>query len=212
MPYLKKTYITGRVIETEKYVPRQYMKGVTRAPKRKRTDKEMDDNNIRIATDKLRRKVNTNFQSGDLHITLTYRREERPNPEGAKKIIDDFITELRKEYKKLGAVLKWILVTEQPEKNIHHHMIINEIPEECYQGKGAMRLVQQTWRYGRPKAVPLDDDGSYGKLVDYLLKETRETMKCPAIKQRYTCSRNLIIPEPEKRLYMYRTWREDQSR
>ena len=56
----------------------------------------------------------------------------------------------------------------------------------------------------------LDESGEYEALAEYLIKETEKTFRDPdsTRKQRYTCSRNLLNPEPERKKIKAKTFRQ----
>ena len=57
----------------------------------------------------------------DYHLVLTYKKNNRPTPEQAKKYLKNFIQNMRNAYRRLDEELKYILVTEYENKAIHHH-------------------------------------------------------------------------------------------
>ncbi len=192
--YYKTTITAGATVEVYKYFRKRERKG-QRGKKVRPTPAEMEKINQRNAERRLRLKINANFGEDDLFVTLTYRKEERPEPEEAKKQIKKFLDSLRKEYKTWGADLKYINVTEYRNKAIHHHLLINHVPD-----KDAAKAVRQLWPFGRPDFKYLDDTGQYKDLAAYLIKETSGTFKenkekGSGHKQRYSCSRNLILPK-----------------
>ena len=146
--------------------------------------------------------LNTNFTHQDYYITLTYRRELRPDPETARKQIDKFIGDLRKLYKRAGVELKWVAVTEYKNKAIHHHVVINRYK---------IGKVVDLWPYGHPQIKLLDNTGDYGKLAAYFVKETCKTFGEPdsPSKKRYRHSRNLKKPKHEVKIVKADTWRDD---
>lgn len=168
-----------------------------RGDKRVPTREEIQKINEINAERTLRIKINNNFRVDDLWITLTYRKGERPTPKEAKKNIKKVIDALRKEFKRLGVELKYINSTEYENKAIHHHLIVNHI-----EGQNVEKMVRQLWEFGRPHFVHLDDTGQYKDLAAYLIKETSKTYKenDGGHKQRYSCSKNLIMPEPKTRV------------
>lgn len=170
---------------------------VERGTRRTPTPEEIEKINEINAERTLRIKINANFRVDDLWITLTYRPGERPTPEEAKKNIKKAINALRKEFKRLGVELKYINSTEYKNKAIHHHLIINHI-----EGQSVEKMVRQLWEFGRPHFKHLDDTGQYKDLAAYLIKETSKTYKenSGGHKQRYSCSRNLVMPEPKTRI------------
>ena len=206
--YKQIRYRTGAVIETIKCIPRGCRKGEARQ-KQTKTPEEIQAANQRQAARKLARKINANFRPGDWHITLTYRKEERPSREAAQKALSKFLAEMRKRYKAAGHELKYIAVTEYASKAIHHHIIINHINTGTWTTTDAVRRI---WKgKGNPKFVSLYDNGEYQTLADYLIKETEKTFRDPKspVRQRYSCSRNLVNPKPEIKMKKARTWKQN---
>lgn len=193
MGYFKTTVRAGATIEvTKSYTKRIGVK--IKKDREKPTAEEMEKVNQMNAERTLRLKINANFGVDDPFITLTYRKDERPTPKQAKKNIKKVIDSLRKEFKKLGADLKYINVTEYKNKAIHHHLLINHI-----EGQDVSKMVRRLWKFGRPDFKYLDDTGQYKDLAAYLIKETSKTYKenDGGHKQRYSCSRNLTMPTPK---------------
>ena len=200
--YIQKMYVMRDTIDIEKYHSGRYgAPGKKRQPKRKLTPEQVKAQNYEQAKRKLKRILNANFTQGDFHCTLTYKKELRPQPDGAKKELQNFLRRLARDYKKLGKELKYIVVTESEAKSIHHHIVINRIEETT-------NLMSKHWKVGRVHFTPLDDTGDYKQLADYLVKETERTFRNPEAshKQRYTRSRNLIIPEPIKKIITSKTF------
>lgn len=205
MKYEILSYRCGATIETIKYIPKQYRgetSGIRKAKPEKKTPEEIREANARQAVRKLVRKLNANFRPGDLHTILTYDpKEGRPDPERAREIVRRFQQLVRKEYKLRGEEYKYILVTEYKRTAIHHHLVTNNINDGTVTSKD---IIRRCWRAaggtGRPKYVDLDETGSYERLAAYLIKETSKTYaEDGGWKQRYSCSRNLINPKPERR-------------
>lgn len=196
MGYYKTIIVAGKTIE----VTKSYSKRVgskNRSKKEKPTKEEMEKINERNAERKLTLKINANFEMDDIFSTLTYRKDERPTPEQAKKNIKKLIDNLRGEFKKIGAQLKYINVTEYKNKAIHHHLLINHI-----EGYDVAKMIRNLWEFGRPDFKYLDGSGQYKDLAAYLIKETAKTFKenDGGHKQRYSCSRNLIMPQPKTKI------------
>ena len=190
MGYFKTVVKAGKTVE----VIKSYTKRVGAKVKGKREkvkSEEMEKINQLNAERTLRLKINANFGMDDLFITLTYRKEERPTPAQAKKNIEKLLKGLRKDYRSVFNELKYINVTEYKNKAIHHHLLINHID-----GADASKMVRRLWRFGRPNFKYLDSTGQYKDLAAYLIKETSKTYKenDDGHKQRYSCSRNLIMP------------------
>lgn len=184
----------GAALEVIKCHPRGMRKGVGREPVQK-SPEEIQKANMKQAAKRLARLINANFRPGDVHVTLTYRKENRPDPQEAQKNLEDFRKAMRKKYRKAGKELRWIAVTEYKSKAIHHHMIINNINDGVFT---TMDYIRELWKgRGSPKFVQLYDDAEYTQLADYLIKETEKTFRDPdsPVKQRYSCSRNLVQPK-----------------
>lgn len=191
-------YKAGATREVVKHIPKRFRSNAVRGSTVKKTKEEIEQANLRQAVRKLARKVNANFRPGDLHVTLTYRKETRPSPDEARKIIRQFVGKMRTRYRRAGFQFRYILVTEYENKAIHHHMILNQVNDGK---KTSVDWVRECWRgNGNPKFVGLYDTGEYQKLAEYLIKETEKTFRKSPEKQRYTCSRNLIDPRPEKKV------------
>ncbi|RDU22185.1 rolling circle replication-associated protein [Anaerosacchariphilus polymeriproducens] len=199
MPYERLTYRLKRTIEVEeKHKGRYGAPGEKREKKKKPTSEQIEKQNQWMAEKKLRRILNANFDPDDLHITLTYKKEERLPEMEAKKELNKFLIKMRKEYKKLDLQFKYIVATEYLNTAIHHHLIIQNITQGMI---STPKLVKKHWSRGRPKFVMLDDTGDYKDLAEYLIKETSKTFReSKGMKQRYSRSRNLIVPEPERKL------------
>lgn len=91
---------------------------------------------------------------------------------------------------------------------IHIHILVNRI-----RGEDTDLLVQEAWTHGRANFSSICETGGYGKLANYIVKQPDEE----AEKQlsffpendrkefiRFSSSRNLIRPKPERKTY--RRW------
>lgn len=201
MSYEQQITYCGKVIEVEK------KKGAAkssrkrlRRPKEQPTTEQQQERNKRRAERKLTQIINTNFREGDHHLTLTYRKQDRLPPGEARKALEKFMRKLRALYKKHGAELKYISVTEYKNTAIHHHLIINNaVP---------IKEINKLWEYGRPKYVQLDGTGQYKDLAEYLIKETEKSFREPdaPFKQRWNASRNLKKPVVKKKIVKRESW------
>ena len=203
--YIQKRYIMRNTIDVEIYHTGRYgAPGMKREKKKNPSPDKVQAWNYIQACKKLKRIINANFGPGDYSCTLTYREAERLPEEDAKKEMANFLRRMKREYKKRGYELKWIYTTEQKTKSIHHHLIMNSIPETAH-------LLHKHWKRGFVRISILDDTGDYKGLADYIIKETDKTFRDPlsADRQRYSRSRNLIIPEPHKRIIRAKTFRKD---
>lgn len=205
--YKQIEYKAGATIEVIKCIP----KGC-RAGERRTTPEEMKMSNMRQAARKLARKINANFKPGDWHVVLMYKKDNRPDLKQAQKNMKKLIDGLRDLYKKNGFILKYIHVTEYYKKAIHHHLIINNVNDGK---KTTTEYIRELWKgdgKGSKQFIPLYEDGEYRRLADYLIKETEKTFRDEAspVRQRYSCSRNLINPKPQSRMRETKTrWKKE---
>lgn len=206
--YKQIMYKAGMTVEVIKCIPREGRKGEHRE-RIEKTPEEMRQANMRQAARKLARKINANFHPGDWHIVLTYRKEARCEPGEAQQNIRKFLQEMRKEYAKSGFEFKYVQTTEYKNKAIHHHLIVNNINDGV---RTTTDIVRKLWRgKGNPKFTALYDTGEYSQLADYFIKETEKTFReaSSPVKQRYSCSRNLVTPKPEIQTRKAKTWRRE---
>ncbi len=205
--YLLKTIRYGNRIEYWKYHTSRYgIKGEKRNPKQKPTEEAVAKANERAAERKLYRLLVANFTDEDHFLTLTYRKEDRPEVDESRMILKRFFEKLRKAYRRAGRELKYIITTEWNGKSIHHHIVISDIP-------GFEKLIRSAWQYGAARSELLYEDRDYQGLAEYMIKETRETFrdKDNPYRQRYSCSRNLVKPIETVKVISANSWREMPS-
>lgn len=202
MPYLKEVCIAGNTKEiTKRFSSRYGIRNINRSKNSEPTPEAVKKINQRNAETKLRRLINTNFTKNDIHVVLTYRKEERPEPKAAKKQLTNFLRRLKRRYIKLGSVLKYIAVTEYKGKAIHHHLIINSVD---------IRDIQDLWAFGKMRPTYMDDKGDYAQLASYLIKETSKTFNADdAQGRRWNASQNLKQPKITKTIVAANKFRKD---
>lgn len=206
MPYVKNTYKYKNVIEVENVHAGKLGKGGKKAEKKKPTPEEMEAINMRNKIKLLRRTIDANYEKEDLWITLTYRRNKRPTPEDAHRIMKNYLARMRAEYRKRGVEMKYILINEYTRTAIHHHLVLNDLPD----GSGA-KVAHRQWHEGGTNHKYLYEDGRYEMLASYIVKETGKHFGedgNPA-KVLYSCSRNLIRPEKETEIMKRDDWPEE---
>ena len=190
MPYIKEVCKCGIIVEVSKYHTIRYKGGKTKRNKRSGTTSETQKKiNQRNTQKHLTRLINANFKGGDLYLTLTYRNEPKTTQE-AKKDIFNYIRRLKYEYRKYNQELKYIHSTEYNAKRIHHHIIINKIPEL------ETTAYDKKWLLGYVDSDNLSAEGEYSKLAYYLIKETSLTYNTSdgVYAKRYCQSKNLKKP------------------
>ena len=189
-------------------------KGEKRAPKEKATPDQVRRQNQWKKECECRRTMKLNFVKGDLWCTLLY-------PKGSRKTIEEiandtkkFIGKIRRSYHKRGADLKYMIRYEIGTKGgIHVHVLVNQLRGEPPDDM----LLQEKWTNGRVHFVRFGgEEEDYRKLSEYLVKGASEQQKEKLDKldpkerkalMKYSTSRNLIRPKPEKKPYRRRTVR-----
>lgn len=181
----------GKIIFMDKMPFRMRGKKQPRAPRSVQTTEVQKEINRRVAARKLLELLQNNFSNG-IHLVLTYKEEPASKAE-AKRELDNFLRRLRYAYQKQGKELKYVLTTEYLKKRIHHHLVIDSIPEIS-----VTRIQNEIWKNGLVRNTPFEEEGYYIKLAEYLIKETSKTFDSldRICGKRFTHSRNLILPEP----------------
>ncbi len=150
----------------------------------------------------MRRLIKANFHKDDYWLTLKYPKGTRKPTEEVKKDIRNFIISMRRQYAKRGAEFKFIYRVEVGKQGgIHIHMIVPKIR--------GMDLIQDGWKHGRVN-IQLLDGGDYKELASYITKPPDEVVEkqislFPKEERKefikYSTSRNLIRPEPERKVF-----------
>ena len=210
MAYIKTSCRIRDKIEIEKYYPAKYgAPGQPRGKKEKKTPEEMAKQNLWRRRRELRRIIELNFSPGDWYVVLTCEKNKRPSLEDAPNIIRQFRDRLQRAYKKKGWELKYVITCETGERGaVHWNVIVNNVHDGT---DSTARMIRELWDRGRPNFKALDDTGDYGRLADYIVKETSKRIENEKTieKLSYMRSRNLIKPEVEKKEIKARGWRMD---
>lgn len=199
--------IIPRTLEAERVIRRG-----TRSKKEKVSAPKQQNLNQKNAKRYLVELGNGNFGKGDLHVTLTYSNEFRPETvEEAEKEVTNYLRRVAYRRKKLGlSALKYILVSEYRVNDdgefttkIHHHIIMNgdetnqltrddieQLWSKRVKGKGKQQL-------GWADADRLQpNENGIEALLTYLSKD-------PKGKKRWSSSRNLVRPFQRKNDFKY---------
>ncbi len=167
--YMKKTIISGNVVESEIYPIWKCRSDIPRISigESREAQKNLNDKN---AKKKIVRLVNTNFTKDDLMITLSYTNNHLPKEEEAKRDIENYIRRLKRRRKKEGLPeLKYLYVIEyvndpsvSKKIRVHHHIIINKMDRD---------IAESVWKKGRTDSMRLqpDDFGLTG-IAKYVAK------------------------------------------
>lgn len=129
--------------------------------------------NARTSFQKLERTLASNFDDGDLFVTLTY--DDIHLPDGrdrAVRKVRAFLSKLRAARKARGQPLHYIYVTEgcYPGGRLHHHLVLNATGDD-------LEEIRRLWIYGdnvEVQRLTFGRDHTYEDLASYLTKEPRE--------------------------------------
>lgn len=210
MAYWLDTYRFPNSIEYEfKFAGKYGAKGEERQPKKKATPEQIRLQNQLNRETRVRRLIKANFFPEDLWVTLKYPKGKRKPLWEIKKDFKNYLERLRYQYKKRGSALKFVSRMEIGKRGgIHIHMLVNRI-----RGEDTDLLVQGAWEHGRVNFSTIYEYGGYTKLANYIVKkpdeETEKQMSLFPEEDRkefvrYSSSRNLARPEPERKTY--RRW------
>lgn len=213
MAYVRDIWRFKDSIEYEfKFLGRYGAKGEKRAERAKPTPEQMARQNQLNREKKVRRLIKANFTEKDYWLTLKYPKGERPDIETVKKDMARFLGRLRRMYKKVGEEVKFIYRLEIGSRGgAHVHIILNRA-----QGLATDLAAQEAWTYGRVNYQHLHETGGYADLAAYLVKPPsveaqRHIDQLPPEERKevikYSPSRNLIRPEPERKEYTHSTMR-----
>ena len=194
-----------------KYAGNYGARGEKRSPKRKASEEQIRKQNQTNRVKKVRRIIKANFQTDDLWITLKYPKGYRTDIKIVQKNLSVFNRKMRTEYKKREQDYKYIIRVEIGKRGgIHIHAVINRArgtPETDI-------LVRRFWPHGTINFVPLYEAGGFSALAEYIVKPVPEEIQGQLdlfadidkkVLTKYTCSRNLIRPVPERKFYSRRT-------
>ena len=183
MPYREKRIYSGAMLEIERRHCTMSGRVIGREAKSRATGKAQERINLRNAQLRLMRLMCTNFEKGDLHITLTMG-PNRSWGDTAKQIAK-FLRKLRSVcQKKLGRALKYILVREDRGVRPHWHLVCNRMPITPEE-------LATLWPFGLTGMQSLDGNPDYGWLARYLLKQDKHDEKNH---KRWSASKNLEEP------------------
>ena len=193
--YIKETCEIRGVKEVHKYTPWRtvYPKGEKRAAKLKPTSEAQKKVNERRAKLQKQRIIRANFTKGDLWLTFTYKKENRPDGiKKAKAERKSLIDNLRRELGKLKVEFKYVCSTEiGTQGGVHHHMIMKPCDTS---------ILSKVWKLGGVHIEYIYSE-DLSKLARYMTgddSERDERQRHSVVIESWSRSRNLIIPEVKK--------------
>lgn len=195
-----------------KYAGKYGAKGEKRNKRAKATPEIIKKQNQRNREKRMRRLIKANFGEGDLWVTVKYTKGTRKDVLEVKDDLQKYIATLRRRYKSAGTELKFIYRLEIGRLGgIHIHMVLPRI-----RGADTEVMLQKAWKHGRLNFQNLDD-GDYRELAAYIVKVPdedveRQLANIPVNERKefikYSSSRNLVRPEPERKEFKRRTVRK----
>lgn len=207
MAYWLDTWRFRNSIEYEfKWAGKYGAKGEKRKKKIKATPEQIRKQNQKNREKYVRRIIKANFEPGDLWITLKYPAKTKKPLQEVKRDFKNFIESLRGKYKRRGQPLKYVYRLEVGKKGgIHIHMVVNRI-----RGEDTDLLIQKSWPHGRVNYTSIYESGGYEELAAYITKmpdkEVEKQLSLLPEEERkefisFNSSRNLIRPQPERKVY-----------
>lgn len=171
--YIVKTIVSGDVVEKEIYPGWKNRSDIPRSNKEKKSRKEQEKLNRKNRIKKAVRMINTNFNEGDLYITLSYEGEV-PDKERAKKDVENYLDRIRRWWKKNkpNEEFKYVSVLDfldDPSKSkrtrIHHHLIISRMDRN---------IAEEKWGKGTANANRLQADNlKFTKVATYIASQAK---------------------------------------
>lgn len=192
--YRETRYVCGNYLEVNIYPV--YPVARSRGKKRKPSSDVQERLNDLNAKKKLTRLLNTNFDSGDIEIHLTYAPEKHPaDYNAAKRDIQNYLRRVRRWRQKNGCEeLKYIWVCEGDGMNtrFHFHVTMNAgVPRDT---------LDELWGFGyaNSRKIEFNEHGAEG-LAEYITKQLRRESPELAGSRRWNGSRNLKKPKVYQR-------------
>ena len=215
MAFWKDTWYFLNSIEHEyKYAGNYGAKGEKRAEKRKPTPEQIKKQNQHNREKKMRRLIKANFLPYDMWTCLKYPKDTRKSTEEYKDDLKKFFASMRYYYNKAGSKLKFIYRIEIGKSGgIHIHILVNRLRGST----DTDMLIQKIWKHGTVNFQSIHEYGGYEKLAEYIVKEPDEEEaeqlslfpECDRKHYiKYSTSRNLIRPVPERKKYGHWTMRK----
>ena len=186
----RKTIRAGRLVWDITYtVPRPNASKQERKRIREVTEEQIQRTNANTAQRKLEMLMATNFDEGDLVLTVTYRDEDLPDSANVtRKHLGKVFAQMRAYRNARGLPdLKYIYVLEgrHGDHRPHAHIIINA-------AGGDLELMRSLWIWGDDIQLNYIRERGYDGWAGYLTKERREASLNG--KKQFVGSRNLARP------------------
>ncbi len=209
MAYVEDIYDISNWCEHEyKFEGKTGKKGEKKSEKKKPTPEQMERVNQRNREKQTTRLIRANFTEGDYFLTIKYKRGEKVTPSRFKRDFKNFRECMRRLYLKAGEPFKYIFRMEIGRNGgAHIHLVTNKVDGIT------LADIQSKWKHGRINAQALYDEGGYEELAKYLRKKPEWTqnqqftlfMEEGRRAWGYGTSKNLIRPQPKRKVFKRRT-------
>lgn len=174
-------------------------KGEKRKKREKATPEQIKKQNQRNKENRIRRKAKCNFGENDIWATLKFPKGTKMVRREVMDLMRGFLGKMRYRYRKRGQPFKYIYRIEIGKRGSPHiHILLNRIPDVDI-------LLKESWGHGRIDFTLAYEAGGFQKLAEYLAKPPLDEVDPDHETESYSCSRNLIEPEPERKVYFRRT-------
>lgn len=185
--------LTNSIEVIEFHTARYGAPGQPRAEKRQQTPEAMAKVNQRNRERRCSRMVEKYFNDDDYVLTLTYRKEDRPeNMDECKKHLRKFFAKLKKEYAKRFYELLWIRNIEVGTRGAWHvHVIMNRID-------GADFLIRELWPYGGVFFQFYKNRKAEGEDIGKYIAKSQVSAPDKITESSWSHSRNVKPVEPEE--------------
>lgn len=215
MAYWKDIWKFPNSIEYEfKYAGGYGAKGEKRTKKKKATPEQIKKQNQLNREKRMRRLIKANWIPDDLWTCLKYPKGEKVTTKRLNSDLKKFTDGMRKEFKKRGEPFKFVIRKGIGENGgVHVHILCNRARGEPQTDV----LIKELWTQGAVNFESIYEAGGYEKLANYIVKipkeeEEEQLSLFPEEEQKeyikYSTSRNLIRPEPERKVYSKWTMRK----
>lgn len=201
MGRVHKKVIAGKTREDFYFWTGRLGKKIKTNPAMKETTLKQLKQNENDSEKRLRWYINTNFTAGDWWLCLHLPPKTIITQEDARKLLDKFLREMRKQYKKKEKLCKYIYTAGIGKRGaLHFHMICNHIEAQIIADAWQKFAGTEQYKYPSVDFQAMDRRENHQELASYIMKNSREIFYDTnrRIHSRRWCkSKNLQAPKIE---------------
>lgn len=200
--YQQRIYRAGKTVAVHKTYSKKHDPGFRREKGAGYTPDAMAEYNRKIQEREVANLAHKNLRPGkDIHLNFTYRQDNRPPPEQAKRDLNRAVDIMRREMQKRGLEFKFIKAMGVGVRGgLHLHVMTNCTDPE---------ILSKAWPYGGIYTEPLFKNGNFAPLAAYFVGQKKEAGKAEIkIIGRWSCSRNMVRVDPLVKNIARFSWRE----